>query len=100
MAIVLLLSTFTGATLVYLNYVRDIVGLFSRVESFPTLPWRQTPSGEPVGFDEMVQRVRDTHPERRISEVHIPPRGNTGMLFYLTEPSDVPPRRHHRLGAR
>jgi uncharacterized iron-regulated membrane protein len=93
MAVVLLLSTLTGATLVYLNYVRDIVGLFSRVESFPTLPWRRTPGGDPVGFDEMVQRVREKHPQRRISEVHIPPRGNTGVLFYLTEPSDL-----HRLG--
>lgn len=93
MAVVLLLSTLTGATLVYLNYVRDLVSVFSRVESFPTLPWRTTPSGEPVTFEAMVQQVRRAHPTRTISEVHIPPRGNTGYLFYLTERSDV-----HRLG--
>lgn len=93
MAMVLLLSTLTGATLVYLNYVRDVVSVFSRVESFPTLPWRTTPSGEPVTFEAMVQQVRQAHPARTISEVHIPPRGNTGYLFYLSERGDV-----HRLG--
>lgn len=34
----LLLATVTGSTLVWLNYVRDVVDVFSKVKSFPTVP--------------------------------------------------------------
>jgi uncharacterized iron-regulated membrane protein len=88
-ATLLLLSTLTGFTLVYLNYVRDIVGVFSRVESFPTLPWRRTPDGESVTLAAMVDQVRTRFPAHRLTEIHLPPRGNTGYLFYLRAPGDV-----------
>ena len=39
-AITLLLATLTGATLVYVNYVRDLVSVFSKVAPFPTVPWQ------------------------------------------------------------
>lgn len=93
MAALLLLSTLTGFTLVYLNYVRDVVGVFSRVESFPVLPWRRTPSGDPVPLASMFAQVRTRFPSHTLTEVHIPPRGNTGYLFYLRAAGDV-----HRLG--
>jgi uncharacterized iron-regulated membrane protein len=39
----LLLATMTGGTLVRLNYVRDRVGVFSKIKSFPTVPPRGGP---------------------------------------------------------
>lgn len=93
LALLLLLSTLTGATLVYLNYVRDIVGVFSRVESFPVLPWRATVDDEPVALDAMLGRVRQAFAAHTMTEIHIPPRGNTGYLVYLRGRDDV-----HRQG--
>ena len=89
----LLLSTLTGATLVYLNYVRDLVGLFSRVEIFPVIPWRAGSESEPLDLNEIVQRVEATFPAHRIAELHLPPRGNSGLLFYLHRAGDA-----HTLG--
>jgi uncharacterized iron-regulated membrane protein len=92
-AIVLLLTTTTGATLVYLNYVRDLVGLVSRVEPFPVLPFRQAPGGQPLTLAQLAERVRAAFPERRIVEVRLSERGLSGTLFQLKAPGDV-----HRLG--
>lgn len=89
----LLLSTLTGATLVYLNYVRDIVGVFSRVESFPVLPWRTAVDTEPVPLSTMLGQVQRVFAAHTVTEIHMPPRGNTGYLFYLRGRDDV-----HRLG--
>jgi uncharacterized iron-regulated membrane protein len=91
--VLLLLSTLTGATLVYLNYVRDLVGLFSRVESFPTIPWRAANEPESLALGDVVQRVNAAFPAHRIVELHLPPRGASGLLFYLRASGDA-----HHLG--
>lgn len=90
---VLLLSTLTGATLVYLKEVRTMVGWFSRVEPFPVIPWRPAPAGEPITLAGMAARVQAAHPGQRITEVHIPVRAISGVQFHLAAPGDV-----HRLG--
>jgi uncharacterized iron-regulated membrane protein len=92
-ALLLLLSTLTGATLVYLNYVRDLVGLFSKVAPFPTIPWRARDDAEPKGLGEIVAAVRAAHPDRTITEIHGPPRQTGGYLVYLRAAGD-----EHRLG--
>lgn len=89
----LLLSTLTGATLVYLNYVRDFVGLFSKVAPFPTIPWRAGATAEPKGLGEIVAAVNDAYPQRTITEIHGPPRQTGGYLVYLRAAGD-----EHRLG--
>ncbi len=93
MCTLLLLATLTGCTLVYLNYARDIVSVFSKVAPFPVVPWRENASATWPSFAELVAGVQGTHPELTISEIHIPTRMPGGYLFYLRGPQDV-----HRLG--
>jgi len=93
-ALVLLLTTLTGATLVYLNYVRDIVDRLSRVDPIPVLPFRATPAGaEPLPMSELAARAERLFPGQRIAEIHLSERGLTGVLFQLRGSGDV-----HRLG--
>lgn len=92
-ALLLLLSTLTGATLVYLNYVRDLVSLFSPVAPFPTVPWRAGDGAEPKPLGEIVAAVQAAYPKRAISEIHGPPRQTGGYLVYLRGAGD-----EHRLG--
>lgn len=89
-ALVLLLTTATGATLVYVNYVRDAVGLVSRVDPIPVLPFRAVHADEePLPFAALEARVRAAHPGKRITEVRFSERGLTGVLFQLHAPGDV-----------
>ena len=88
-----LVSTVTGSTLVYINYVREIVGVFSSVDAFPTIPWRRIPYDQWPEFREIVKNVRDAYPSRAVAEIHIPSQPAAGYLFYLRGPADV-----HRLG--
>jgi len=93
-AAVLLLTTFTGATLVYLNYVREMVGWVSRVEPIPVLPFRQgAVDEEPLTLGELAGRVARAFPGHRVTEVRLSERGLTGTLFQLRAEGDV-----HRLG--
>jgi uncharacterized iron-regulated membrane protein len=92
-ATVLLLSTLTGATLVYTNYVRELVSLVSRVEPFPVLPWRDASLAPALGLDELSTRVQAAFPAHRIAEIRLSERSQTGVLFQLRAPGDV-----HRLG--
>lgn len=93
-AVVLLLTTFTGATLVYLNYVREMVGWVSRVEPIPVLPFRQgAAEEEPLSLQALAGRVASAFPGHRVTEVRLSERGLTGTLFQLHAPGDV-----HRLG--
>lgn len=93
-AVVLLLTTCTGATLVYLNYVREMVGWISRVEPIPVLPFRQgAADAEPLSLQALVGRVAATFPAHRVTEVRLSERGLTGTLFQLRAAGDV-----HRLG--
>ncbi len=92
-ALLLLLATTTGATLVYLNYVRDLVGRLSRVEPIPVLPFRVAVDEEPLTVAQLMQRVQSTFPEHRITELRFSERGLTGVLFQLRGSGDV-----HRLG--
>jgi uncharacterized iron-regulated membrane protein len=92
-ALFLILATVTGSTLVYLNYARDIVSLFSKVEPFPVIPWVERPAGEWPAFDDLLKRVEAAHPGLEIADIHIPARPTTGYLFYLRGPGDV-----HRFG--
>ena len=91
--VLLLLTTITGATLVYLNYVRDLVSVFSKVETFPTIPWRQGSRDEIVPFGTVVDTVRAAYPDRSITEIHIPLKRTAGYLFYLRRAGD-----EYRLG--
>lgn len=93
MCTLLLLATLTGCTLVYLNYARDIVSVFSKVAPFPVVPWRENSSAAWPSFAELVASVQSAHPGLTISEIHIPTRMPGGYLFYLRGPQDV-----HRLG--
>jgi uncharacterized iron-regulated membrane protein len=93
-ALVLLLTTCTGATLVYVNYVRDLVGRVSRVEPIPVLPFRATAAEEePLGLADLSKRVLAAFPQHRIAEIRLSERGLTGTLFQLHAHGDV-----HRLG--
>jgi uncharacterized iron-regulated membrane protein len=92
-AALLLLATLTGSTLVYLNYVRDFVNVFSPVKPFPTVPFNPGPKSESAQFASVIERVRSTYPRRAIVEVHMPFRQTGGYLFYLKQPGD-----EHRLG--
>jgi len=89
----LVLATVTGSTLVYLNYVRDLVNVFSKVASFPTIPWVPGARDEPKPFGEIVAAVRAAYPDRAITEIHGPPGRASGYLFYLKRAGD-----EHRLG--
>lgn len=89
----LVLATVTGSTLVYLNYVRDLVNAFSKVASFPTIPWVPGARDEPKPFGEIVAAVNSAYPDRAITEIHGPPGRASGFLFYLKRAGD-----EHRLG--
>src|SRR4030095_12782569 len=91
--VTLLLATLTGATLVYVNYVRDLVSVFSKVAPFPTVPWETRNSREPMQLDRVIADVRQRFPEHTLLEVHGSPRQMAGHLYYLKRPGDV-----HRLG--
>jgi uncharacterized iron-regulated membrane protein len=91
--ILLLLTTITGATLVYLNYVRDFVSVFSKVATFPTIPWRPGSRDEVAPFAQVVDTVRKAYPDRAITEIHLPLKATAGYLFYLRQPGD-----EYRLG--
>lgn len=93
-AVVLLLTTFTGATLVYLNYVREMVGWVSRVDPIPVLPFRASLAGEePLPLGELAARARALFPQHEVREIRLSERGLTGTLFQLHAAGDV-----HRLG--
>jgi uncharacterized iron-regulated membrane protein len=92
-AITLLLATLTGATLVYVNYVRDLVSVFSEVAPFPTVPWEKQRANEPLQLDRVIANVRQRFPEHTLLEVHGSPRQMAGHLYYLKRAGDV-----HRLG--
>ena len=88
--LVLLLTTATGATLVYLNYVRDLVGRLSRVEPIPVLPFRTVADDdEPQPMAQLAERVRAAYPGQRITEIRFSERGLTGVLFQLRAEGDV-----------
>jgi uncharacterized iron-regulated membrane protein len=91
--VLLLLTTITGATLVYLNYVRDLVSVFSKVATFPTIPWVKGSPDEPAPFAQVVDTVRRGYPDRTITEIHLPLKATAGYLFYLHRPGD-----EYRLG--
>jgi uncharacterized iron-regulated membrane protein len=90
--VLLLLATITGATLVYLNYVRDIVSVFSPVASFPTIPWR-TAADDPLPFAQVHAQVARAYPRHTMVEIHLPAQRTGGYVFYLRAPGD-----EHRLG--
>lgn len=91
--VLLLLATITGSTLVYLNYVRDLVDVFSPVKSFPVVPFKPGPRSESAEFARIIERVRSTYPQHAIVDVHLPFRQTGGYLFYMKQPGD-----EHRLG--
>jgi uncharacterized iron-regulated membrane protein len=93
LCVLLFLATVTGITLVYLNYVRDVVSVFSPVAPFPTVPWRQMPAGDWPTFESINEGVVKAYAGRSIVEVHIPSKPTAGYLFYLRADDDV-----HRLG--
>jgi uncharacterized iron-regulated membrane protein len=89
----LILATVTGSTLVYVNYVRDIVSVVSQVAPFPVVPWRPNPIEDWPSFEEVAAKVNAAYPDRAVAEIHLPSRPTAGYLFYLRKPGDV-----HRLG--
>src|SRR5262245_15250562 len=93
LAALLILATVTGSTLVYVNYVRDIVSVFSEVAPFPVVPWRQNPVDDWPSFEAIAAKVDAAYPDREFAEIHLPSRPTAGYLFYLRKIGDV-----HRLG--
>jgi uncharacterized iron-regulated membrane protein len=90
--VLLLLATVTGATLVYLNYVRDLVSFFSPVAPFPTIPWRVA-ADEPMPFAQVAGAVKRAFPNHATVEIHMPAQRTGGYVFYLRTAGD-----EHRLG--
>lgn len=91
-ALVLLLTTATGATLVYLNYVRDLVGTVSRVEPIPVLPFRAVRvDEEPLTLAELTALAQARFAQHRVVEIRLSERGLTGVLFQLRAAGDVHP---------
>jgi uncharacterized iron-regulated membrane protein len=86
--VLLALATVTGSTLVYLNYVRDLVSVFSPVKPFPTIPWTPGSREDSADFGRVIDTVRAAYPERTITEIHVPFRQTAGYLFYLRLPGD------------
>ncbi len=80
-------------TLVYLSYVRDFVGLFSKVAPFPTVPWRENQRAAALSVQDIHDGVRRTYAESAISEIHVPSKATAGYLVYLRKDGDI-----HRLG--
>lgn len=93
LSVTLLLATLTGATLVYVNYVRDLVSVFSKVASFPTVPWQPQDAQQPLQLDRVIADVKRRFPEHALLEMHGSPRQTAGHLYYLKRHGDV-----HRLG--
>jgi uncharacterized iron-regulated membrane protein len=93
LCVLLMLATLTGITLVYLNYVRDLVGLFSKVAPFPTVPWRDSRPDRSMSPQQIYDRASRSYPESAISEIHVPSKATAGYLVYLRNESDI-----HRLG--
>jgi uncharacterized iron-regulated membrane protein len=91
--VLLMLATFTGSTLVYVNYARDIVSVFSPVAPFPVVPWRETPPDDWPSFERIASGVRAQYPHHFMREIHVPSKPTAGYLFNLKQPGDV-----HRLG--
>lgn len=91
-ALLLVLATITGVTLVYTNYVRDLVSVFSKVQSFPTIPWRMS-TDEPKSLDAVVATVRAAYPHTTLTEIRVPAGQMSGWQFYLRAPGD-----EYRLG--
>lgn len=91
--VLLMLATITGSTLVYVNYARDIVSVFSPVAPFPVIPWRDTPPDDWPSFERVYAQVQRAYPQHRFSEIHLPSKPTAGYLFYLKHAGDV-----HRLG--
>jgi uncharacterized iron-regulated membrane protein len=89
----LMLATLTGSTLVYVNYARDIVSVFSPVAPFPVIPWRETRVDDWPSFESITSRIRSEYPAHETVEIHIPSKPTAGYLFYLRQEGDV-----HRLG--
>jgi uncharacterized iron-regulated membrane protein len=92
-AVLLLLATITGSTLVYVNYVRDLVSVFSKVAPFPTIPWRPGPHDENEPLSVLLARVHAAYPEHAVTEIRVPHGQLTGYQFYLRQPRD-----QYRLG--
>src|SRR5262245_57555415 len=93
LCVLLILATVTGSTLVYLNYAREIVSVFSEVAPFPVVPWRETPLDGGPSFEAIAARVDAAYPDRQVAEIHLPSKPTAGFVFYLRKPGDV-----HRLG--
>jgi len=91
-AVLMLLTTITGVTLVYTNYVRDLVSVFSKVQSFPTIPWRPS-TDEALPMDRLVAIVRRAYPQQAITEVRVPFGQMSGTQFFLRTSGDA-----YRLG--
>lgn len=90
--LLLILATITGSTLVYVNYAREIVSLFSPVAPFPTVPFRiSEETRQPL--DDLVAIVRRAQPQRTITEIRVPYGQTTGYQFYLRGDGDA-----YRLG--
>jgi uncharacterized iron-regulated membrane protein len=93
LCVLLLLATLTGITLVYLNYVRDLVGVFSRVAPFPVVPWRASERSPALSVQQVYDRVSRIYAGSAISEMHVPSKPTAGYLVYLRKDDDI-----HRLG--
>ena len=91
-ALLLMLATVTGVTLVYTNYVRDLVSVFSKVASFPTIPWRMS-TDEAQPLDALVATVQRAYPQHAITEIRVPAGQMSGWQFYLRTAGD-----EYRLG--
>jgi uncharacterized iron-regulated membrane protein len=91
--VLLMLATATGSTLVYVNFARDFVSVFSEVAPFPVVPWRETPPDEWPSLARIADEVRTRYAEHGITEMHLPSKPTAGYLFYLKRPGDV-----HKLG--
>ena len=98
-AVLLLLATLTGATLVYLNYVRDLVNVVSPVKSFPTVPWRAAPLDAERSLPDAIARVRAAFPQHALVELRTPT-GQLDRLRVLPQAAGrrAPPGRHDPLG--
>ena len=81
------MASVTGITLVYTNYVRDLVGVFSEVRSFPTVPWRMS-TEETQSLSSVIRRLRADYPQHTLTEIRLPAGQMSGWQFYLREDGD------------